>query len=122
MVLLGVLVERKDCDCGDIFVAGRLIFSEGNRSFYLGSLLVALATVAGVFAVTSVLQFPGAEYQRDRSRYSSSALNMLKICSPPKGVYLNLLFRRFPDRTVVDRTLALHTAGELYNLLELSGW
>ena len=72
-------------------MAGRLIFSEGNRSFYLGSLLVALATVAGVFAVTSVLQFPGAEYQRDPSTYLSSALNMLKDLFTPKGVYRNLL-------------------------------
>ena len=91
MVLLGVLVNEKTAIVATLFVAGRLIFSEGNRSFYLGSLLVALATVAGVFAVASVLQFPGAEYQRDPSTYLSSALNMLKDLFTPKGVYRNLL-------------------------------
>lgn len=91
VVLLGVMVNEKVAIVATLFVAGRLALSQEDRFFHLASLIVAMAAVVGVFVTAGMLQFPGAEYQRDPSTYLGSALNMLRNLFTPKGAYRNLL-------------------------------
>ena len=91
MVLLGVLVNEKTAIVATLFVAGRLVFSEEEPVLLSRIIACCAGNCRRIFAVASVLQFPGAEYQRDASTFLSSALNILKRSVHSKSVYPILL-------------------------------